>query len=157
LVRYNLETGEKQQLTDDSRLYAPVFTGNTILALQTRPASSRLVSLTVEPGKVSSVDEILFLPNAEIIAVAQNPANDKLALIVNKQGLQALWITTLENTVTDLRQSPDISFAEGSVFDPVWHPGGKKLLFSSDFSGSHQLYEYDLENEVINQITDARF
>ncbi|HEX6983072.1 MAG TPA: hypothetical protein VF181_09950 [Balneolaceae bacterium] len=157
LVRYNIETGQKQQLTDDGRMYSPVFRGDGFLALQTRPASSRLVSVETNEGEVISIDEILYMPEYEIIAVADNPVNDQWAVIVNKDGRQALWITTLENISMQLQQAPDISFADGSVFDPQWHPRGDKLIFSSDFSDVHQLYEYSLEEKNITQITNASF
>ncbi|HET6528844.1 MAG TPA: hypothetical protein VFG39_08865 [Balneolaceae bacterium] len=157
LVAYNFETGQKQQLTDDGRMYAPVFRGDGLLALQTRPASSRLVSIETNAGEVTSIDEVLYLPEFEIIAVADNPVSDRWAVIANKDGMQALWITTLENIKDQLQQAPDISFESGAVYDPVWHPGGEKLLFSSDFSGVHQLYEYDLEDGAIIQITNASF
>jgi hypothetical protein len=157
LVRYHFETGKKNQLTDDGRMYAPVFRGDSLLALQTRPASSRLVSIETNSGKITSLDEILFLPEHEIIAVADNPANDQWTVLVNKDGMQGLWITTLENIKPQLQRPPDISFVEGSVYDPEWHPGGSRLMFSSDFSGVHQLYEYDLEDGTITQITNASF
>lgn len=156
LVRYNLSSGRRQQITDDDRLYAPVFIDDSLLALQTRPASSRLVSVKTA-GDSLSVRELLNLGGDQIIAVAENPVNDQLAIVVNKGGLQALWIAEKSELSAQLHQQPEVAFSNGSVFDPHWHPKGEKLMFSSGFTGVHQLYEYDLQKETIIQITDASF
>lgn len=155
LVRYEFSSGKSRQLTQNGRLYAPFFSGDSLLSLQTRPASSQLVSVT--PGASPPITKILSLGDDEIKAVAANPRTHQLAVIVNKRGIQGLWITDRSNLKSDLQGAPDIVFNSGSVFDPQWHPAGNKLLFSSDFSGTYQLYEYDLENSSVTRLTDEAF
>ncbi len=157
LTEYNFKTGQKRQLSHNGRLYAPDFSGDSLLAIQTATTSSKLVSVGDEGGQDITVTDILSLGDHQIRAVATNPVNQTIAVVVNKRGMQALWIADSNNLRQKMKGAPDISFHEGSVFDPSWHPNGNKLLFSSGFSGTFQLYEYDLEEDEIHQVTDDSF
>ncbi|HKK44255.1 MAG TPA: hypothetical protein VJ964_01955 [Balneolaceae bacterium] len=151
LVQYNFSSGKKYQLTKHGRVYAPAFSGDTLLALQTRPASSQLVSVG------DQIHNIASLGRDQIIAVQPNPVTDQWAVVANKRGMQALWIVNARHPEKGLKQLPDISFSEGSIFDPAWSPDGKKLLFSSGFSGTNQIYEYNLKTRSVTQITNTAF
>jgi hypothetical protein len=155
LVRYNFSEARWQQLTKKGRVYAPVFSGDELLALQTKPVSSRLVEINA--SSPVTVEEVVSLGDHGIVAVAANPTNNQLAVVVNKRGLQGLWFSGRDELSNELAGPPDISFEKGSIFDPVWHPDGNKIMFSSDFSGTHQLYEYDIKAESVIQLTQAPF
>lgn len=157
LVRYNFETHQKEQLTQKDRLYAPVFLGDTLLALQTKPASSALVTVNQNSDQSPSINEIVSLGEHEIKAVAVHPENNKVAVVANKRGIQALWIADRTQLEKELKRAPDISFHNGSIFDPDWHPSGKKLLFSADFSGTQQLYEFTIDGSHVQQVTRAQY
>ncbi|HKL02815.1 MAG TPA: hypothetical protein VJ911_04035, partial [Cryomorphaceae bacterium] len=157
LVQYDFDSNQKRQLTKNGRLYAPVFSGDSLLALQTQPVSSQLVSVDEATSENQSISQILSLGNDEIKAVAANPVNQQLAVVINKNGMQGLWIVEPNNLESELRGTPDIAFEDGSVFDPSWHPSGQQLLFSSDVSGSLQLYEYDLSDNTVQQVTDQPY
>ncbi|SHF90871.1 WD40-like Beta Propeller Repeat [Fodinibius roseus] len=156
LVEYKLSTGKRRQLTEGGRLYAPQYDHDRLLALQTRPASAALVSVP-RHGSRSEANPLLSSRAYEITAVSLHPDENQLAVIANKGGLQGLWITGRDSAAPALSGAPDISFENGAVFDPEWHPDGDKLLFSSGFSGTHQLYEYHLRDESVTRITQARF
>jgi len=156
LVQYNLTTGHKNQLTKHGRVYAPFFSADSLLALQTAPASSRLVSVDKQ-NSLAQLKEVLSLDTDQIIAIAPNPKTNQWAVVVNKNGLQALWIVDARHPKQGLGQSPDISFARGSIFDPVWSPDGRRLLFSSGFSGTEQIYEYGTQARTVTQITNTAF
>lgn len=153
LLRYDFSTGSVTSLSDRQRLYSPVQTGRGLLALQTRGASNRLVRLASD--SVEPVVEIEETRLVEIAAHAREP--DRLAVVAHDGTRQALWVTGTDDIGEQLAGPPDISFGEGSVFDPRWHPDENRLLFSSDFSGVLQLYELDLADETVRQITDSRF
>ncbi|MGM0546636.1 MAG: hypothetical protein ACQEST_07935 [Bacteroidota bacterium] len=154
LVQYDFETRQKKQLTKNGRLYAPAFYGDELLAMKSAVASSKLVSRSGTDFRDER--EVFSAPNHEVKAVAARPDQKQLAIISNKNGRQALWITGREDVSEQLNNAPDVAFDEGSVFDPEWHPEDDKILFSSDFSGTMQLYEYDLSEREIMQITDAK-
>jgi len=159
LVSVSLSDGKSRQLTENGRLYAPAFEGNSLLALQTRPASSRIVSLslTTEGTRNSKPAPVFNQPGTEIKAVATNPVTEEWAVVANRGGQQGLWFTRAGTITRDLKGSPDLAFENGSIFDPEWHPEGNRILFSSDASSSFQLYEYNLNEQKLTQITDLRF
>ncbi|MCP4133470.1 MAG: BamA/TamA family outer membrane protein [bacterium] len=37
---------------------------------------------------------------------------------------------------------------------PAWHPGGRKIVFSSDAAGIYNIYEYNLDTNSVSQITN---
>ncbi|SMO45704.1 TolB family protein [Fodinibius sediminis] len=158
LASYNFSENRLLTLTDDARVYAPQYAGKQLLALQSRPASSALVSIPGDsPAENHNPAELLSLGEDEITAVSVAPDENRLVVVANKKGQQALWITDISRAGVTLPKHPDIAFEDGSVFDPYWHPSGQKLLFSSDFSGTHQLYEYDLPSETVSQFTQSAF
>lgn len=157
LIEFNLSSGQKKQLTRRGRLYAPVYSNNKILALQTRAASSTLVSLVRQPTVSSSITQELSLKDYTITALAPHPNDSSVAVVAQKETLQGLWIVHEDNLQSIGSRLPDISFQEGSVFDPLWHPNGYKLMFSSDFSDVHQLYEYNLMQETVTQLTHSLY
>ena len=156
LVEYNLSTGNRHQLTTNGRLYAPQYLGDKLLTLQTKPASSQLVSMD-QTAPTSHLDTLASIPNHQIIAVAPNPNADQWAVVSNQNGVQALWLVDPQQPQQALQRPPTIVFEDGAIFDPAWHPGGEKLLFSSDFSGIQQLYEYNRTAETVEQITNSSF
>jgi Tol biopolymer transport system component len=157
LVEVDIPTGQKQQTSKNGRLYAPVYTENRMLALQSRPASSAIVSVQKDQNAADSITKEFALADYEVTALAPHPKDSTIAVVASNSGLQALWIVHRGKLGSIATRPPDISFQEGSVFDPKWHPEGDKLLFSSDFSGTHQLYQYNLQQESINQITHSAY
>ena len=155
LQLYDFTSSHREQITKKSRLYAPTFLGDELLALKSHPARSKLVARN--GPDYSKETEIFFAPNHEVKAVAVRPNHEQLAIISNKSGQQALWITTRDDITKQLNGPPDVAFDGGVIFDPEWHPTEDKILFSSDFSGTMQLYEYDLSKQEILQLTDTKF
>lgn len=155
LVRYNFDTRQKEQLTNGGRLYAPTFFRNELLALKSHPGRSKL--MTLSSSNYSDEGVVVSEPNHNIKAVDVHPKSGKLAIISNKNGQQALWISQRDDVAQQLKGQSNVAFENGSVFDPEWHPEDNKLLFSADFSGTMQLYEYDLAKQKIRQIIDSQF
>lgn len=155
LVEVDLETGSSHRLTKNGRLYAPEYSEDGILALQTSSSSSRLVRYREESGEV---DVIADLSPHQIIQAAVDPSDSKRwAVIANKRGMQALWMVDSATAEEDLKDSPLLSFHNGSIYDVSWHPREDKLLLTADFSGTMQIYEYDLQNEVLQKVTESPY
>lgn len=157
LVKVNLETGREQRITQNGRVWAPEFLSeNKLLALQTAHSWSRLVKLNA--SKDYEIDSVLAIPPFQIISMAVHPGNsDSLAVVINKNGVQGLWLASREHLQQDLKKPPTIAFEGGAVFDPYWHPSGNRILFTADFSGVMQVYEYNLQTEQITQLTNASY
>lgn len=152
LAAYDLNREENTELTRNMRVYSPSKTSGGLWALQSRPASSAVVSVQQD-----SAAELLSLDKNQIIALESRPKSDKIALIINKDGMQGLWITRQTHIQEVANRNPDVAFANGSIFDPEWHPVKNKIMFSSDFSGTFQLYEYNLEKKQVIQLTYSRY
>ncbi len=155
LFRYHIETGRKLKLARDNRLFAP-SPGSPFFALQTAGSGNRLVSVDTADGTVERIADLG--EQATIEEVLQHTMyKDHLAVIARKESVQALWIADPDHVRDRLNGVPDIAFTEGSVFDLDWHPDEKKLLFSSDHTGTLNIYEYDTEAGKVTQITQSLY
>jgi hypothetical protein len=155
LFQYNLKTGSKFRLTEQERLFAPA-PGPSFLALQTDGSTNGIVELNLAENSVLPVTESLPLSTYEEVQQHSNH-DDLIAVIARKGSIQGLWIVN-RNTIADIPEIlPDVVFQSGSIFDLDWHPVDKKLLFSGDPSGTLNVYEYDLINSTVSQITQSYY
>ena len=153
LFRYDLNTDTISQLTRNERVFAPAA-GHTLMALQTDGSSNRLVAVDsdsgeteplVHPGELETIEEIVH-----------HPAGRNLSAIIARKGsVQALWTVSTDQINGFLDQDPDILFKGGSVYDLDWHPSEEKLLFTSDHTGTMNVYEYEISNSTVRQITNS--
>ncbi len=150
LVEISLGGQSTEKLSRGARLYAPTYSDGRLLALQSTGMSSRLVEYRAETGEIR---ELARLPG-RIVDLAVHPSRpDSVALIINKRGLQGLWLANLERLPESLNKPPAISFIGGSVFDPSWHPGGERLLFTADVGRAMNIYEYDLSAGTVKRLS----
>lgn len=155
LVKVDLATGKSERLTTNGRMYAPVYGADEVLALQTHRASSRLVRYQKEEG---AIKEVASLGEHQIIEMAIHPSDpNRWAVIINKRGTQAIWLANSGTVQEDLTSEPTLSFQNGSVYDISWHPDGNKLLLTADYSGTMQIYEYDLSTDRLRQLTNSDY
>ncbi|MEQ8524408.1 hypothetical protein [Gracilimonas sp.] len=150
--KLNLETGKSKKLTHNARIYAPTSNGDRVLGIQTSGSSGNIVEI-MEDGEV----EIRKTFDGAIpIALRFNPQQpQQLAVVLKRRGVQALWITSLSTFSEDLSEAPDVAFNNASVFDPQWHPGGEKVLFSMDAGPAMNVYEYNLGSGQVTQLTSS--
>lgn len=154
LITLDLGSGKTEKLTQKKRVYSPALIGSTTLALQTSGSSANIV--TIRGGVVTDTLKE-FTQSIPVGLIASTKESDKLAVLINKRGVQALWITSLKSLPSDLDGAPTIAFKEGSVYDPQWHPTENKLLFSVDRSTAVNVYELDLNSGTVFQITDSKY
>ncbi len=145
-------TDKSEKLID--RLHAPVYSPDgSVWSLQTHHERNILVSLGSQ-----GLDTLLIPENGHLLQLAFHPhQSDSLALLANRNGLQGIWFLHRDVLHKYNRKSPDIAFNHASIYDPHWHPSGNKLLFTSDFDGRMNLYEYDWSNKIVYRLTDHRF
>lgn len=100
-------------------------------------------------------DTLLVPEKGNVAGIFFYPDNpDSLVLLANRSGLQGLWFLHKDRLQIFHQSAPQISFNQGSVYDPSWHPSGDRLLFTADFNGRMNLYEYDFKKERVYQLTD---
>jgi len=154
IYKVNLNTGDSKRLTNRKRVFSPVFNGKKIWALQTDHESTRWIK--VEKG--GNIKPVFSVRPDKLIAIEPNPVDTGLtAVVANRNGVQALWLVQSGDKSKVLNNNPDIAFKHASIFDPSWNKNGSKLLFTSDYGGVMNLYQYDMERESVTQITNTLF
>ncbi len=152
----DIATGKSRRISRNARLFSPERTSDLIFAMQTDAHQQQLVTVKSETGEASSA--IPRREHSTVLQVAINPQNDALAAVLGRvQSVQGIWFENLTAAESLFERDPDIVFENGSVFDPHWHPTGSRLLFSSDHSGTLNVYEYDFDSERVTQITQSLF
>ncbi|MBP3191599.1 PD40 domain-containing protein [Natronogracilivirga saccharolytica] len=136
------------------RLHAPSYaSSNKVWGLQTHHERNQLIQLSDEQT------DTLFVPEkGHMVEVAFHPGSpDSLALLANRNGIQGLWLLHRDQIHKWQSEKADISFNNASVYDPVWHPDGDRLLFTSDFKGILNLYEYDIRKNRLHRLTNHKY
>lgn len=151
--KLNLESGQKTMLTKKQRVYAPTSGGGRIFAIQSEGTTGRIVELIGE-----EIKPVAHFAEATPVHLRINPLQpEQIAVVLNKRGTQALWVTTLEELPHIENQPPEVAFKAGSIHDPEWHPEGKKLLFVLDGPPAMNVYELDLQSGNIEQLTSSLY
>lgn len=151
VVSMNIKSGEKNILTRHQRLFSPQQIGETIVALQPQGDVANLVRV--------SGDSILILASftdATPVAIAKHPINEnELAVIVNRRGVQAVWLVNLNELNGAFSRTPDIALPNASIHDISWHPSGQRLLFTADPDLVMNVYEWNRDDKEITQLTNS--
>lgn len=156
LHQLNIETGHSERITKSKRLFAPAWTGNDLLALQTQASEMGLVRINPESGEI--LRRYSQPEHSSIVQAAPNPHDPDITAVIGRvRTVQGIWFENLENKSSILDSEPDIVFQQGSVFDVSWHPTEEKLLFVSDYTGTMNVYEYEVRSKIIHQLTNSRF
>jgi len=154
LKRLDLDTGESFEITKKDRVYSPTISGSNIIALQTLGSNANVISID-ELG-VKTV--LATFKDAYPVSVLANPSSpEQLAVIINRRGVQALWITTPQKIAQDILEAPRVAFKSGSIVDLNWHPTEQKLLFTADMYPAMNIYELNLSNGDILQKTNSLY
>ncbi|MEX0609757.1 MAG: hypothetical protein WD016_04755 [Balneolaceae bacterium] len=150
--RLNVASGQDITLTKRKRVFAPTTGSGRIFGLQTHEENGRIVEV-LEDGAFNT---LYTFTAGNPVSIKINPRNpEQIAVLVNRRGVQALWIAALSSLGDDLAGDPDLAFLNGSVHDPEWHPNGEKIMFTMDAPPAMNVFEYDLGSWEITQITSS--
>lgn len=153
--RLDLDRFQSTRMTRKSRAFAPeTLPDGRFFALQTK-ADEMELSLFSPVGEL--VKRYRQPVHSSAVQVTLHPKNKKRAALLGRiKSVQAIWF---EDDLPELDEimdrEPDIVFEHASVYDPAWHPDGEKLLFVSDRHGTMNVYEYNLKNESVTQLTNS--
>ena len=155
IIKMDVASASSVPITNRARTYSPTVSKTGYLALKTNESSADIVSVA-KSGNLQTIKS--FDDTTTPVFLSSNPANrDQVAVILNKRGVQALWITSLQTMNQDLDGLPTLAFKQASVHDPAWHPSGNKLLFTVDGYPAMNIFEYNLETEKLLQLTKSEF
>ncbi|MEX0661572.1 MAG: hypothetical protein WEA58_09090 [Balneolaceae bacterium] len=149
----NLESKQSTRLTNQKRVTSPRRFNDRLFAVQTIDQKQQLVE--IENGEV--VKSYPMDENSSVIEISIQPESGLMAILGHKNSVQALWFEDINEIDILFKNDPDIVFTNGSVFDPVWHDSDNRLLFTSDYSGVMNVYEYDGNSRQITQITESLY
>jgi len=87
--------------------------------------------------------------------VLPNPAMPNIHAVIQRVGgMQGLWLVYPKQEALILSLPPDISFPMASVLDAAWSADGLRLMLTSDYGGTTQVYEYDYEHDRMFRVSD---
>ncbi len=87
--------------------------------------------------------------------VIPNPTMPAIHAVIQRVGgMQGLWLVYPKQEALILSLTPDISFPMASVLDANWSPDGLRLMLTSDYDQTLQVYEYDYENDRLFRVTN---
>ena len=155
IYELDMNRGKIGQHTRGYRVHSPETIDGSLYAIQNEVSTNRVVRLDRGNDAPQVVAE---LPHTEFVNIKVDPADpSRVAVVANRRGVQGIWITSLYEIQQAVTEPPLLSFSNGSLFDPDWHPSGNRLLFTSDHSGTMNIFEYDLDSETVIQLTRSRF
>ncbi|TNE71318.1 hypothetical protein EP331_09740 [bacterium] len=156
VYEFNLVTKTVQKLGSSSktkdRVYSPIYVDDDVWAFQTKGTSNQLVSI-----KNNEIKLVLNPDNYMLVDMDYAEQTGIIALVANVNGTQGLWISKKEEINEVFERNPDIAFSSGSVFDPSWNEDGTRLLFTADYTGTANTYEYQPETGKVHQLTNSLF
>jgi hypothetical protein len=117
--------------------------------------------LSSQPSQLNSQAMKLKNAHSEItpVQLQLKPGySDSVAVIARIRGLQGLWITTKDEIYSHIQQNPPlVSFLNASVLDVSWHPTDSRLLLTSDRNQVIQIYELELKQQTLSQVSFSDF
>jgi hypothetical protein len=151
-----ISSAQSYRITRNLRLFSPEMIGSDLYALQTEAYAQTLTRIDEQSGDI--IRNIPGTENSTVIQIASNPLlADHVAIIGRINSVQGVWFEKLSEADTLFNRNPDIVFEGGSIFDLHWHPGGDKMLFVSDHTGTMNVYEFNSSDESIIQITQSLY
>lgn len=154
LFELNPENGETNRLTTGESLNdpQPLEDGSSYFALQTLHNVSQWVR-----GKGDGVeDTVLSIYPDHIREIDTRPLDEKTAMVASINGGHGLWLVDPDSPSID-KASPDVSFDGEAIYDPTWHPGEEKILFTAALNGILNVYEWDIKEDEVYQVSNALY
>jgi len=149
---YNIENKVKREILNKNKLFSPVISPNlkSFAAIEVDPANNFSLSVynlaggeLIEQFKTSD-NQYFFTPcwneNGEMLYVVCLSAKGK-------------YLASVELKTRQIKQLTSTTFA--NLKNPVYSNG--KIFFSSDFSGTDNLYAFDLQSKKITEVAKVLF
>lgn len=131
--------GVERQLTRGMRLHSPdVSRSGSIVAIQNTPASTRLVRVSPDGATISVLSEGTL--DIQWSDPRWSPDGTRIAVVRLSRGESAILVFDSAG-----RELQTLIRSSAITASPSWSPDGRHLVFSSERSGSSQLYEASVE------------
>jgi serine/threonine protein kinase len=105
-----------------------------------------LFALDLDTREIKQITHFEASPVPRMFSIS--PREDRIVYVDSKNGRRSLWTTDFKETkplqITDSSEDAD---------DPVWHPDGKRIIYSSNRSGTYQICFVYPDRHSTRQIT----
>lgn len=154
--RLDLKTGKAESITRRKRVFSPSEVHGSLYALQSSYYLNNPVIVDEDSGEI--IRDILIPDGFSIIQIESHPVDlSKTAVLAQKGSVRGIWLGNPENIYELLNTPPHISFLEGSLFDLHWNSSGSQLLFTSDHTGVMNVFEFNLNENTVTQLTQSLY
>ncbi|MFQ6615603.1 MAG: TolB family protein [Fidelibacterota bacterium] len=136
LMKYDLTTTNARTLTRNARLTCPDLSPDQsrVAAVQTDLPTTRLVTVDMETGKVSTV---LNIPGATLLNPRWSPEGNRLTFsLKDSSGQQNIAVMDVTSGRWRYLYSPDAYHDN----NPCWTPDGRFVLYTSERSGVFNIW-----------------
>ncbi len=123
-----------------------------ILALRNDRQFNSIVA--VEQSGLSRL--ILNYERADFVSLMPRPQTDSLAVIMNVNGHQALFLADL-NTLATSELRPWIGFENASIYDASWSSDGRYIVFTADLDDVQNVYVGDQWTDRLWRLTNVPY
>ncbi len=149
---YNLKTGEKQQLTNKTRFFAPAISPDKEKIAAVETTENYKFYLTILDTKTGKEKRRFSINNNDFIMTpAWNNSGDKIVFIAqNEEGKRIVEVDLTTNNVNELWHS---GYTE--ITNPVYY--NDNIIFSGAFSGIDNLYVYDRNKNEVYKILSSSY
>lgn len=154
--RLDLNSGKSESITRSKRVFSPSQVHGSLYALQSNFYLNNPVIVDEDSGEI--IHEVTIPEGFSIIQIESHPDDlTKTAVLAQKGSLRGIWLGNPENLSDLLNAPPHISFLEGSLFDLHWNSSGTHLLFTSDHIGVMNVFEFNLIENSVTQLTQSLY
>ena len=148
---YVERNGSQTRLTTGARLTAPdVRSDGEIVAVQSEPATTRLVRLSPDGRSITALTGSSL--DVQWAEPRWSPDGSRIAAIRQSRGASEVVILDSNGKTID-------AFGASRAINssPSWSPDGRRIYFSSERSGSPQIYAADITTfaPTVSRLSDA--
>ncbi|MCH8069186.1 MAG: PD40 domain-containing protein [Candidatus Marinimicrobia bacterium] len=150
---YDQRTGKVRALTHNARLYSPDLSPDEtrVVAIQTALPTTRLVTVSLKNGEISSVLEI---PYTTILNPRWSPDGEWIAFALkDSTGQQDIAIVEVRTGRWRYLYPPDIPHDN----NPCWTPDSRYVLYTSDLSGIFNIWAVEVTTGKRWMVSDSEF
>jgi Tol biopolymer transport system component len=150
LYRFDLETGKTLRLTRRSRARSPDVSpdGQRIVYAHNRAGRTQIALCHIDGSRARDLTR--FDDGTQVYTPRFSPDGGQVIFSATTGvGGRNLWLLCVETKT--LRRITTGRFMD---VDPVFAPGGREVIFSSDRTGIYNLYSLDLKTEKMVRLTN---
>ncbi|MBV5315744.1 MAG: hypothetical protein JZU47_20770 [Prolixibacteraceae bacterium] len=149
---YNIENKVKREIRNKNKLFSPVISPDlqSFAAVEVDPANNFSLSVfNLATGKL--MERFKTNDNEYFFTPTWNDTGDKLYVVC--LSAKGKYLTSIDIKSKQIQPLTTVTFA--NLKNPVYSHG--KVLFSSDFSGTDNLYAFDLQSKNIVELAKVQF